>query len=34
MIDIIYRCDFCGDVVSGQEYINQAVLQKKSSCGN
>ena len=28
MIDIIYRCDFCRDVMTDQEYINQAILRK------
>lgn len=28
MIDVVYRCDFCGGVVSDQEYINQAILRK------
>ena len=28
MIDVVYRCDFCGDVISEQEYINQAILRK------
>lgn len=28
MIDIIYRCDFCHDIMSEQEYINQAIFRK------
>lgn len=26
MIDIIYRCDFCHDIVTEKEYIRQAML--------
>lgn len=28
MIDVIYRCDFCLEVMSEQEYIDQAILRK------
>lgn len=30
MIDIVYRCDFCLDVISEQEYIDQAICRKNS----
>lgn len=28
MIDIVYRCDFCLEVISEQEYIDQVILRK------
>lgn len=28
MFDIIYRCDFCLEVISEQEYIDQVILRK------
>lgn len=28
MIDIVYRCDFCHEVMSVQEYINQTICRK------
>ena len=29
MIDILYRCDFCSDLVDEQEYINQKIFRQR-----